>query len=61
MRVYGVNEIKEIFSISDSKAYEIIRKLNQELEEKGYMVMRGRVSADYFEKRFFGGGEQQCP
>lgn len=59
MRVYGVKEVREIFSISDSKAYEIIRKLNQELEEKGYMIMHGRVPADYLEKRFFGAGEQQ--
>jgi len=28
--------------------------LNKELAEKGYMVIPGRVSRKYFEKRFYG-------
>ena len=56
MRVYTVEEIKEILHVGDSKAYSIIRELNKELEDKGYMTARGRVSAVYFEERFFGGG-----
>ena len=45
-----VKDIKEIIlkeygkSISSSKAYEIIRILNLELEEKNILTIRGAVS-----------------
>ena len=32
---YGVEEVQKILGIGESKAYEIIRKLNAELDKKG--------------------------
>lgn len=52
-----VKDIKEIVlkeygkSISTSKAYEIIRILNLELEEKNMLTIRGAVSEKYFNAR----------
>ena len=52
-----VKDIKEIIlkeygkSISSSKAYEIIRILNLELEEKNILTIRGAVSEKYFNAR----------
>lgn len=52
-----VKDIKEIVlkeygkSISSSKAYEIIRILNLELEEKKILTIRGAVSKKYFDFR----------
>lgn len=52
-----IKDIKEIIlkeygkSISSSKAYEIIRILNLELEEKNILTVRGAVSAKYFNAR----------
>lgn len=40
--------------VSESKAYRIVRKLNEELKQKGYMVIPGRVSRHYFIERFYG-------
>nr|WP_270601752.1 DNA-binding protein [Anaerostipes hominis (ex Lee et al. 2021)] len=37
--------------ISLSKAYEIIRELNSELKEMGYLVVRGKVSRAYFQEK----------
>ncbi len=31
-----------------SKAYKIIRELNEELEQRGYIVVPGKVSKRYF-------------
>lgn len=33
---------------------KVIRKLNEEMEEKGMLVVKGKVSADYFAERYFG-------
>ena len=50
----SVNEVKEVLGVADSKAYQIIRDLNSELSEKGYMVVPGRISRQYFYERFYG-------
>ncbi len=39
--------------VSRSLAYKIIRNLNQELQEKGYLVISGRVPQQYFLKRYY--------
>ena len=49
-----VPEIREVLSVSESKAYRIVRTLNEELTQKGYMVIPGRVSRHYFNERFYG-------
>ncbi|MEE0265555.1 MAG: hypothetical protein UD936_08020 [Acutalibacteraceae bacterium] len=48
---YNKNDVCRILGISDSKAYQIIRQLNVELARNGYITVRGRVPAEYFEKR----------
>lgn len=47
-----VDTVKELLSVSESKAYNVIKKLNMELEDKGYMTVRGRVPIDYLKERF---------
>lgn len=47
-------EIMSVLDVSQTKAYSIAKKLNQELSDKGYMVIPGRVSRKYFEERFYG-------
>ena len=35
-------------------AYKLMRQINSELEKKGYIVIRGKVSRKYFEERIYG-------
>lgn len=51
--MYTVDDLKEILCVGDTKAYAIIRDLNEELQKKGYMTVRGRVPVQYFNERFF--------
>ena len=46
------DEMAELLEISKPQAYKIIRQLNNELKEKGYMTIAGRVHRDYFSERF---------
>lgn len=46
-------DLSELLQISVGSSYRIIKKLNVELEEKGYIVIAGRIPTKYFEKRFF--------
>jgi hypothetical protein len=47
-------EVGEAFGYKEGYGYKIIRMLNKELEEKGYLVTKGRISRKYFEEHFYG-------
>lgn len=44
-------EIAEIMDVSEGYAYHLIRTLNNELKEKGFHTISGRVSRAYFEEK----------
>ena len=46
-----VDEVAEILGVSKSYAYKIVRTLNKELKEKGFITVSGRVSRSYFMER----------
>lgn len=47
-----VSDIMKLFGCSKAKAYKVIADLNHELESKGFLYVRGRVSRRYFEERY---------
>ena len=47
-------EICELMEVSPSFAYKVIKDLNKELTDKGYLVVSGKVSRKYFYERYFG-------
>lgn len=51
----NANDVAEYMEVSVPKAYKIIRRLNDELVAQGYLVVAGRVSRTYFEKKIYGG------
>ena len=44
-------EVMNILEVKETKAYKIIRELNQELRNKGFITVSGRVSRKYFFER----------
>lgn len=58
-QVYTAKDISEILGVSESKSYQFIRQMNQELEKQGFLVCRGKVPVAYFQKRFFGIREEE--
>ena len=50
----GQYEAAQILGVSRGYAYKIIRGLNNELKEKGYRVISGKVPTKYFEEKFYG-------
>lgn len=53
-QMIGAEEVAKALNTSKGYAYKVIRRLNAELEERGCLVVKGKVSADYFAERFFG-------
>ena len=52
-RFLNASDIAEILDISKGHAYKLMRQLNTELEEKGYLVIAGKVPAKYFQERCY--------
>lgn len=53
-QVYGAKDLQDLLGVSESKAYQYIRIMNTELQEKGFLTVRGKVPAAYVKERFFG-------
>lgn len=51
----NVHDVAKYMDISVPMAYKIIRRLNDELVAKGFLVVSGRVSRRYFEQKVYGG------
>ena len=47
------DEVAKELGISKSFAYKLIRQLNQELREKGFLTISGRINRDYFQERLY--------
>jgi len=54
-RTYGAEEVARQLGVSRAYAYKVIRRLNAELEAAGRLTIPGKVSAAYFDERYFGG------
>ena len=47
------DEVAKELGISRSFAYKLIRQLNQELKERGFLTIAGRINRDYLRKRLY--------
>ena len=55
-----VDEVAAELGVSKSYDYKIVKRLNAELKEKGYLTISGRVSRQYFlEKACYGEKERK--
>lgn len=51
---YTVEDIMEIMQYSKSKSYKVIKALNDELENQGYLTRPGLIPKRYFNSRYYG-------
>lgn len=52
-------EVVKMLGVSQSEAYRIIKKLNEEMAAKGYITVNGRVNRKYLEEQIYG-YEPEC-
>jgi predicted DNA-binding transcriptional regulator AlpA len=50
-KILRANDVSQILQISRTSAYRIIKSINDELEKQGKIVIKGRVSARYFNEK----------
>lgn len=52
---FTAQEVSEMLGVSRGQAYKIVKRMNAELEKKGYLVVSGKVPKKYFSERYYGG------
>ena len=50
----NANDVASELGVSKGHAYKMIRKLNEELEASGYIVVSGKIPRAFWEKKFYG-------
>lgn len=48
-----VTEVASLLECSESHAYKVMQKLNKELEAKGKITVKGRISRRYLMERVY--------
>ena len=52
-----VDDVMEELGVKRSKAYSILKQLNDELAKEGYVAVRGKIPRPYWETKFYGCSE----
>ncbi len=47
-------EIATELGVSKSYAYKLVRKLNEELKNRGFITISGKVNRQFFEEKVYG-------
>lgn len=47
-------EVANDLDVSKPYAYKLVREMNNELKNKGFITIAGRVSRRYYEEKFYG-------
>lgn len=50
----NATDIMNELGVKRSKAYEILRELNEQLVKDGYTSVRGKIPRPYLESKFYG-------
>lgn len=54
MELWNAKKVAEETGMSVSYSQKLIRDLNKELENKGFITFRGKIPRKYFEERTYG-------
>ena len=47
------DEVAQELGISQPHAYKVIHEINEELQEKGYLTISGRVNREFFREKYY--------
>ena len=55
---YSAEDIANMLGVSMGKSYKILREMNKELSEKGFLTIAGKIPVEYFREKWYGGAKE---
>ena len=55
---YSAADIAAMLGVSTGKAYKILREMNKDLADKGFLTIAGKIPVEYFKERWYGGKKE---
>ena len=49
---YSAADIAAMLGVSTGKAYKILREMNKDLADKGFLTIAGKIPVGYFREKF---------
>lgn len=53
LKFLSAKKVSELLDISETSAYRIVKKMNDELKKQGKIVIPGKISKRYFEEKTY--------
>lgn len=50
----SASEVAEELGVSKPFAYKLVKQMNEELDQQGFITIAGRVSRSYFQEKIYG-------
>ncbi len=51
---YSAEDIAGMLGVSTGKAYKILREMNKDLADRGFLTIAGKIPVEYFKERWYG-------
>lgn len=51
---YSAEDIAGMLGVSSGKAYKILREMNKDLADRGFLTIAGKIPVEYFKERWYG-------
>ncbi len=51
---YNASDIAEMLGVSMGKSYKILREMNKDLADRGFLTIAGKIPVEYFREKWYG-------
>ena len=55
---YSAADIAAMLGVSTGKAYKILREMNKDLADRGFLTIAGKIPVEYFKERWYGAAKE---
>lgn len=55
---YSAADIADMLGVSTGKAYKILREMNKDLADRGFLTIAGKIPVEYFKERWYGAAKE---
>ena len=55
---YNAEEVSRMLGVSMGKSYKILRGMNKDLADKGFLTIAGKIPVEYFREKWYGAAKE---